>query len=342
MDLKYSRGRVYNGPPVVQRAAALQDALRNDKAHAISDNLKGMKRLSKVLIVFKKSTFQLQAVEHREPRFLKLLEEGNAGVAKVKLAHDEHYETLEALEKELKKRNIEYVSMARAELQDAVDQFDMVISVGGDGTFLDASHAIYDVPLLGVNSTRSTSFGHFCLANFSNIAEVLDGIQSGELKTFPLLRLEVVLNGSPIPELILNEVLVCHSNPAGTSRYFIELDNFREEHRSSGVWIGTPSGSTGSLKSAGGVIMPIIAQTYQYKVREPWTRPGQVFELVHGIVDRNKGMYMTSNMRTGALYIDGQHIDYSFSLGDSIVIRASRNDLNAYVNPNVNDCFLQE
>ena len=301
-----------------------------------------MKKLARVLIVFKKSTFQLQAVEHREPRFLKLLEEGNAGVAKVKLAHDEHYETLEALEKELKKRNIEYVSMARADLQDSVDQFDMVISVGGDGTFLDASHAIHNVPLLGVNSTRSTSFGHFCLANFSNIAAVLDCIESGEITTFPLLRLEIVLNGSPVPELVLNEVLVCHSNPAGTSRYFIELDKTREEHRSSGVWIGTPSGSTGSLKSAGGVIMPIIDQQYQYKVREPWTRPGQVFDLVHGMVDRNKEMHMTSNMRTGAVYIDGQHIDYSFSLGDSIIIRASKSDLNAYVNPNVNDIFLQE
>src|SRR5438270_3024210 len=119
-----------------------------------------MKKLAKVLILFKKSTFQLQAVEHREPRFLKLLEENNASVARVKTAHEEHYETLKLLEEELTARGIEYTAVARADLNESVDKYDLVISVGGDGTFLDASHSIHSVPLLGVNSARSSSFGH--------------------------------------------------------------------------------------------------------------------------------------------------------------------------------------
>lgn len=301
-----------------------------------------MKQLAKVLIVFKKSTFQIQAVEHREPRFLKLLEEGHANVSKVKTAHDEHYETLETLQAELKNRGIEYVSVARADLSSSADTYDLVISVGGDGTFLDASHAIKDVPLLGVNSARSSSFGHFCLANNSNIAQVLDDITSGAIEPWPLLRLEIVLNGTTLPERILNEVLVCHSNPAGTSRYFVEIGSTREEHRSSGVWIGTPSGSTGSLKSAGGPVMPIVSQQYQYIVREAWTRPGQHYALTRGTLERSEEIRMSSSMRTGALYIDGQHIDYSFSLGDEIVVRPSGNDLIAYVDPTVNDIFRED
>jgi NAD+ kinase len=300
-----------------------------------------MKSLSKVLILYKKSTFQLQAVEHREPRFLKLLEEGNASVARVKSAHEEHYGTLTVLQDELSSRNIAFTAIARADLNESVDNYDLVISVGGDGTFLDASHSIHTVPLLGVNSARSSSFGHFCIADIDNIGQTIDKIQNGELQPYPLLRLHLTLNGTPIPELVLNEVLVCHSNPAGTSRYYVSIGDHREEQRSSGVWIGTPAGSTGSLKSAGGVIMPIISQQYQYIVREAWERPGQHYQLTRGILDRSQEIHMTSGMRTGALYIDGQHIDYSFTLGDELIIKPGDNDLMAYVNPQVNNIFLE-
>jgi NAD+ kinase len=300
------------------------------------------KKLAKVLIVFKKSTFQLQALEHKEPRFLKLLEEGHSSIARVKTAHDEHFETLIALEKALKERNIDYVQIARADLKESIDDVDLVISVGGDGTFLDASHSVHSVPLLGVNSARSSSFGHFCLGHAENIAKIIDGIQDGSLQPKGLLRLELSINGNVVPELVLNEVLVCHSNPAGTSRYFIEIEGVREEQRSSGIWIGTPSGSTGSLKSAGGRIMPIIAQEYQFAVREPWTRPGQKFNFIKGVLPRSQQIFLTSQMRTGALYIDGQHIDYSFSLGDEVIVKVSNKDLMAYVDPDVNDIFAEE
>ena len=300
------------------------------------------KQLAKVLIVFKKSTFQLQALEHKEPRFLKLLEEGHSSIARVRTAHDEHFETLTALEDALNQRNIEYEQIARADLKESIDDVDMVISVGGDGTFLDSSHSVHCVPLLGVNSARSSSFGHFCIGHRDNVGQILDDIISGALQPTPLLRLELNINGTVIPDLVLNEVLVCHSNPAGTSRYFIGIDGVREEQRSSGIWIGTPSGSTGALKSAGGEIMAIDEDRYQFVVREPWTRPGQKFAFTKGIVKRNQTMHFTSQMRTGALYIDGQHIDYSFSLGDELEVSASKRDLMAFVDRRVNDIFSKE
>jgi NAD+ kinase len=301
-----------------------------------------MKKLAKVLIVFKKSTFQLQAVEHREPRFLKLLEEGHATLAKVKTAHEEHYEALAAVQAELNKRGIEYTQVARADLKDSCDDVDLVISVGGDGTFLDASHSVATAHILGVNSARSSSFGHFCLANQDNVGELLSAIADGELRPHRLLRLQISLNGRVLPELVLNEVLVCHSNPAGTSRYIMTLDDVAEEQRSSGVWIGTPAGSTGALKSAGGDIMGITTDQFQFVVREPWTRPGQSFKLLRDRLGRHQKLKMISNMRTGAVYIDGQHIDYSFSLGDEMTVEASKFDLVAFVDPNVNDIFKDE
>src|SRR5258708_5156489 len=133
-------------------------------------------------------------MEHRESRFLKLLEEGHDVVTRVKQAHEEHIETLKRIQVELAKRKIEYRSIARSKLTHEITDVDLMISVGGDGTFLDASHFIGDVPILGINSATSSSFGHFCLANENTIGKTLDGILSGEVKHHKLTRLELTLN----------------------------------------------------------------------------------------------------------------------------------------------------
>jgi NAD+ kinase len=297
-------------------------------------------KLRKVLILHKKSTFQIQAIEHRESRFLKLLEEGSEVVERVKLAHNEHVQTLTRLENDLTRRKIEFQSIARAELKDRVTDVDLMIAVGGDGTFLDASHSLEDVPLLGINSSSSSSFGHFCLASQQNFCTVLDDIEADRLRPVPLLRLELILKGSPLPEQVLNEVLVSHSNPAATSRYFLGLNEPSEEQRSSGIWIGTPAGSTGSLRSAGGTVLDITDDHFQFLVREPYMRPKHKrFEYLRGLLDRNQELHVVSQMRTGIIYIDGQHIDYQFGLGDELVVRASPTSLNAFIATHVNDIF---
>src|SRR5262249_21625534 len=185
----------------------------------------------------------------------------------------------------------------------------------------------------------SSSFGHFCLGNDENIGRVLDSIQSGEIQPRKLLRLELMVNGSTLPELVLNEVLVTHSNPAATSRYFLEMNNIREEQRSSGMWIGTPAGSTGSLRSAGCPVMDITAQQYQYIVRVPCIRPGEKWQLLRGVLGPDTETQIVSQMRTGRLYIDGQHIDYDFGLGDELIIRPSKIHLNAFIDDHVNEIF---
>lgn len=298
-------------------------------------------KLSQVLVVFKKSTYQLQAVEHREPQFIRLLEQGHTSVAKVQTAHAEHTATLEILTAELEKRGIHYKQVARADLQSEVEDVDLVISVGGDGTFLDASHSVRKVPLLGINSAKSSSFGHFCIADEKTIGVTLDKMTSGQLEPQRLLRLELSINGRRIPELVLNEALIAHSNPAGTSRYFISVGKNEpsEEQRSSGILVGTPAGSTGTIKSAGGEILGITEQRFQYIVREPWLRPGQSFKYTRGIAPRAEIIRVQSQMRTGAVYIDGQHIDYSFGIGDELLVAAADDDLICFVDPHVNDVF---
>ncbi len=298
-------------------------------------------RLKKVLVVHKKSTFQIQAEEHKEARFLKLVSDGSKVVNRVRLAHEEHVDSLAKVEAELTKRGVQFQSLWRSQLPEVVEDVDLVISVGGDGTFLDASHALLDVPALGVNSSRSSSFGHFCLANGDSIGAVLDQIESDASKPIDILRLEVLINGERVKELVLNEVLLAHSSPAATSRYLIARGDMQEEHRSSGVWVSTPAGSTGSLRSAGGKILPIPLRQFEYLVREPCIRPGEVWRLLGGVLDDSQELKIVSQMRTGEVYIDGPHIIRPVNLGDELVIRPSKHSLRAFIKPDVNDVFLQ-
>jgi NAD+ kinase len=297
-------------------------------------------KLAKVLIIYKKSTLQIQGIEHKEPRFLKLLQEENEVVTRVQLAHNEHYQTLEFIKNELGKRGIAYEAVARAELNhNFAAGFDLVLAVGGDGTFLEASQLIEGVPVLGVNSATSSSFGHFCLANRSNFCQVLDDVIDGELNANRLLRLELNLNGKVLPNKVLNEVLVCHSSPSGTSRYFIAVGDSREEQRSSGIWIATPAGSTGSMRAAGGQVLPIIDRQFEYIVREPGLRPNEQWKLTRGVLPENAELLIVSEMRTGALFVDGTHIVFPFPLGSQLAVKVSKNDLLAYIAPDANDIF---
>ena len=296
-------------------------------------------KLRKVLVVQKKSTYQIQAQEHKQARFLKLIEEGNEVVNRVKLAHEEHMETLAAIQKELKARGIEFECLWRSQLDKVVDDVDLIISVGGDGTFLDASHTVFDLPVLGVNSSSSSSFGHFCMAKKETFAATLDAIEADKLSPLEILRLEVYINGEPVRELVLNEVLIAHSNPAATSRYIIEVGDMKEEQRSSGLWISTPAGSTGSMRSAGGVVMPIDDHQYQYFVREPCQRPGQHWQLLMGLVSGSTDTKIISEMRTGEIYIDGPHIIYPLTIGDELTLKRSKHSLLAYIDRDVNKIF---
>jgi len=299
-------------------------------------------RLTKVLLFHKRSTYQLQAVEFRDERFIQLLEEEHQTVNRVQNAHWEHVNTLERLANELASRKIKVDTKTRSTLDHKIKNIDLLISVGGDGTFLDASHYLESIPILGINSATSSSFGHLCLANKDNMAPVLDQIIKASILPTELLRLEVSLNGKTLPQYALNEVLVAHTNPAGTSRYIINADGSEEEQLSSGVWISTPTGSTGASVAAGGSILPIDSRQFQYIVREPYLRPGQHKKVTKGIVKDSAQIKMISQMRTGAIYIDGQHIEYPFKLGDELIIKVSSVNLCAFVDRKMNDRFLNE
>jgi len=250
-------------------------------------------------------------------------------------ADAEQKRAVDAVRRALKSRKIAFAESSLAKLNATLRRelavADLVISIGGDGTLLCASHYVRDGMVIGVNSAPGDSVGHFCSANRENFAERLDAILDLKWRPVELARLQVTLEGKPLQELALNDVLVAHYSPAATTRYLIEVGDHFEEHRSSGVWISTAAGSTAGIGSAGGRRMPLRSRHIQFLVRELYYEPDREYELTRGLVPPDSGVTVASKMPDGRLYIDGARAQYLFPFGARMHIEIAQESLKLFL-----------
>lgn len=248
----------------------------------------------------------------------------------------EHDRTLAALLAALARHGVEPLvtdvlvdEAARAALARAR----FVVSVGGDGTLLTASHYLAAGTLLGVNSAPRDSVGYLALARRATIPGMLDEIAAGRLRPVPVTRLAVTLDGAMLPEAALNDVLVAHQHPAATSRYLVRLGRQSEAHRSSGLWVATPAGSTAGIRSSGGAVMPLRSRRLQFRARELYSRAGVGFRLASGFLAPGAELVVESQMDSGWLYIDGARVSYRFPFGARAQLRALPEPLLLFADP---------
>ncbi len=212
-------------------------------------------------------------------RVAQFAQRGDATAKRILKADAAHQRTIETVLKTLRKRGLAVTEATlqklNAKLKAQLASADLIVTIGGDGTALGASHFVTGGALLGVNSAPGDSVGHFCSVHHGNFSAQLDTLLSGEWRPTALTRLAVTLDDRPLPELALNDVLIAHDCPAATTRYLIELDGHAEEHRSSGLWISTAAGSTAGIHSAGGRKMPLRSARLQYLARE-------LYREIHG------------------------------------------------------------
>jgi NAD+ kinase len=220
----------------------------------------------------------------------------------------------------LAERSIRYVARERT-APGPVAGFDLVLTVGGDGTFLTASHFVRSTPVLGVVSSAA-SVGHFCAAKAQGVGQALDALVCGRLRPIELWRLEVKIGARRARELVLNEILFCHANPAATSRYILRVGAAREEQKSSGVWISTAAGSTGAIGSAGGRTLRPTSRRIQYLVREPFLPAHHGYRLLLGMVE-DTAIEIASKMEDSSVYIDGPRIRYPVRFGERVTVKRS-------------------
>ncbi len=143
------------------------------------------------------------------------------------------------------------------ELSDIADQLDLVIVVGGDGTLLYVARTVaaHGVPVLGVNRGRLGFLVDVSPDRFDEIEAVIDGDMLIDERLMLEARVhsnDQVISQSPA----LNEVVLQKWN---TSR-MIEFETWINDepcnrHRSDGLIVCTPTGSTAYALSGGGPVM---------------------------------------------------------------------------------------
>lgn len=284
--------------------------------------------LPKVLLLYKKTSYDsyFLADKQRSSALKKLLTPRE--FKRFLDTHQLHYAALTKVQQVLRRRGIKFIRFCRGKAIDPTG-FDLVITLGGDGTFMEASHGIKDQFILGVNSNPYWSVGRFCAGTVYNFADLLEGFIAKRARVLFFQRMQVAVSPLKKKFLALNDVLVCHQNPGAMSRYSIDFRGYREQQRSSGVWISTAAGSSGAIASAGGRVLGPQSRNLQYMPRELYHGCGTTYHLKGGLIPDGESIKAVSLMREGVVYVDGSHIYLPFVFGSILKVELSKHPLKA-------------
>jgi NAD+ kinase len=199
---------------------------------------------------------------------------------------------------------------------------DILVVLGGDGTFLRAAHAVIvdDVPLLGINVGK---VGFLSKVEAGAIERVLDQLVEGRFTLEPRMALEGrILRGGATadaePLVALNDVVIARGSLARVVRLDTSIDS---SHLASfvadGLVVASPTGSTGYSFSAGGPILGPTARNlvvtpiagYLSTIRSVVVGPASVVRC--RIVDAHEAL----------VSVDGRE-DIPLAVGDVVEVRA--------------------
>ncbi|RCW93996.1 NAD+ kinase [Winogradskyella arenosi] len=199
---------------------------------------------------------------------------------------------------------------AKIKTFDALDaSFNLLISVGGDGTILRAITYVRDlnIPVVGINTGR---LGFLATIQIDDIQSALTEIFNGAYK----ISERALLSVSTDPEhedvvethFALNEIAISRKNT--TSMITIEThldDEFLTTYWADGLILSTPTGSTGYSLSCGGPVIAPNAKNFVLTTIAPHNLSARPLVL--------------PDSKTVTLRVDGREDQFLMSLDSRIV-----------------------
>jgi len=208
-----------------------------------------------------------------------------------------------------------------ATLVEELPTTDILVVLGGDGTFLRAAQGVaqVDVPLLGINLGK---VGFLSMAEAHELERVLAQLKAGAF----VLRERMALEGAILPAgrpaeegfTALNDIVIARGSLARVVRLDVTIDaSHLATFVADGLVVSSPTGSTGYAFSAGGpildpqsrnlVVTPIAG--YLSAIRSIVVSPRQVVRC--RVVDAHEAL----------VSIDGRE-DRRIQVGDVVEVRA--------------------
>ncbi|UPM42662.1 NAD(+)/NADH kinase [Halocatena salina] len=148
---------------------------------------------------------------------------------------------------------------------DEMSQCDLVVSIGGDGTFLYAARWIGSTPIMGVNLGEVGFLNATAPENaVPTVQEMIEDHESGDstVRTLDIPRLSATGDGWTLPPA-LNEIAVMGPNrgPNGGLTTEVRVDgSLYTGGHADGVLVATPAGSTAyNLSESGPLVHPNVS-----------------------------------------------------------------------------------
>ena len=279
----------------------------------------------RVLVVYKKDAYQQYIQEQQDPHLLRLLRQRHPDVRDMQEAHAVHEQTMDSIVHTMRRLPVAFDLAYRADLK-VTKRYDLVVSVGGDGTFLQAARSVARIPILGVNADPLRSEAVFCAATRRTFERMCRAALAGRLPELRLHRLRLRLNGRWLPHLALNDLLMVHDDPATMSRYRLSIGERAELQKRSGLWVATAAGSSSAVLAAGGVRLSWSSKRFQYRPRELYRGRLSRYRLTGGTLPPHARLALTWLMRRGAVFVDGPHVKVPLRFADQLEIRLSLSD----------------
>ena len=277
-----------------------------------------------VLLVVKTSNYELHGEQVTAQ--VKLGRVPPEQLARLRQAHEEHHATVQAVQAALSGASIQSKIIHRDDEWPPSSSFDLVVTVGGDGTLLLASHHLPEnAKIIGVRSSPS-SVGHLCAYDGDEATQLAEDLASNQVNWVRIPRMQAKIYSTELGQTVLtppalNDCLFANRNPAATTRYYLKFGNRGEFHKSSGIWLSTGIGSTAAIRAAGGHQFARETRKLQFLVRELYENNEQTFDLRHELFDPDETpLTIECRSQQAMLAIDGTHGFHMLSFGDTVRI----------------------
>lgn len=198
-----------------------------------------------------------------------------------------------------------------------MNEFDALISIGGDGTVLHTQQKAPGAPILGINMGQT---GFLADVPPEKASDAVKKLIKNELEISELLKLSVETSGERLPDA-LNEAVVRSAEPGSALNFKINVDkNEVEEIKGDGLIVSTPTGSTAYALAAGG---PIIDPRLKAFVLVPVSaRPSRTPLVVP--TDCEIKMSLSPPKGNANIIVDGRVVGEAES-GESVIFGLSEN-----------------
>ncbi|KAK3604241.1 hypothetical protein CHS0354_002049 [Potamilus streckersoni] len=212
-------------------------------------------------------------------------------------------------------------------------QNDLIISFGGDGTFLSCARSFPDTLLLGINSdfrrfdSGKGSYGALTALNFMNLSKGLKLIQAGKYCLRQWKRLEADLNGTLIERSAVNDIYIGNGVSYATSDLSLRYEGREEDFQCSGLVVCTGMGSHAWYRTGGGTPFHNSLDIFGFAVLMPGTK--KRYHYTSGILPHGDELEVYPNREGYIISFDSKPDIITTGIGDVICIRLSdRNPVN--------------